>query len=155
MDAIEAPLSNIWIFILLVLALVGMILLANNQIDLSLFIPSTTPNVVQPSLADVSTEAEVGTEELSHAIEKHGSKAELVRTCIDRGDNVLGVFKHSDDGEKELCLVRIADELYGIQIRVTKEGGRVEEITAFIKEKLTKLEQVKNYIRNSGYIIGD
>jgi hypothetical protein len=91
----------------------------------------------------------------SHAVEKHGTKADLVRQCIDRGDDVLGVYQHSEDKQKELCLVKLGEKLYGIQIRANKPGGRVEEITAFVKEKLTKLEQVKNYIRNSGYIIGE
>lgn len=110
--------------------------------------------IQQADTGSAEVEAEVDTSN-SHAVEKHGSKAEIVRECMGEDDNILGVYPHSQDDEKKLWLCKIGPKLFGIQIRANKEGGQTFEITAFIKEKLTTLAKVKDYISNSGYIIGD
>jgi hypothetical protein len=89
----------------------------------------------------------------SHAITKHGTEGALVRECMDK-NGPLGVYQHSANLDKELWLCEIKPDLFGIQIRINKVDGTQSEVTAFIKEKLTSIEEVIHYIKSTGYIVG-
>lgn len=89
----------------------------------------------------------------SHAITKHGTDGMLVRECLDN-NGPLGVFSHKTDKSRELWLCEIEPGVYGIQIRKLINSSQHDEITAFVKNKMRKLEDVLRYINNSGYDIG-
>ena len=89
----------------------------------------------------------------SHAVTKHGTEGALVRQCME-DTGPLGVYSHKTDKSRELWLCQIDDGTFGIQIRKNLADGTQDEITAFIKNKMRRLEQVLQYIQNSGYSIG-
>ena len=89
----------------------------------------------------------------SHAVTKHGTAGAMVRDCIDKG-GTIGVYEHRTNKAKELWLCEIEPGLFGIQIRINLKGDKQDEVTAFTKSKMSKLEEVLRYIKNSGYIIG-
>lgn len=76
-----------------------------------------------------------------HAIEKHGEDAVLVRQCLDQGGPVMSWQK---DNRIILC-VQLPDGRFGIQVQ---EKGR--EVTSYIKNKMTRITQIKQYLRNTG-----
>ena len=80
----------------------------------------------------------------SHAVIKHGIEAEQVRECINKGGGIQ-LWKNSDTGRQaEVCL--LPDGKFGVQVTRFKK-----EVTSFIKNKMTRIEQVENYLKNSGY----
>lgn len=87
---------------------------------------------------------------VSHGIEKHGQYAAAVHSCINRGGTIQQW--HNPDTGRFARVCQIGPELFGIQI-IDQIDGQWEEITAFIKRKMTRLEQVERYMRNTGYQI--
>jgi len=84
-----------------------------------------------------------------HAVENHGNAAWDVRNCINK-NGVLDVWKNPLTG-RDAVICKIDNGKFGIQIRI---GDK--EVTSFIKDKMTKIDQVYQYLTNSGYEpIGD
>lgn len=79
-----------------------------------------------------------------HAIERHGEAAIIVRECLNRQEPILKM-RNPETGRLAL-VCKISESKFGIQI-VKGE----HEITAFIKEKMKCLDQVKQYLLNRGY----
>jgi hypothetical protein len=84
----------------------------------------------------------------SHGIPKHGNAAEAVRQCLnDKG--VLQVWKNQTTGRKAY-VCQLDPTTFGIQVNHIVEG-KWKELTSFIKDKMTRLDQVEKYLRNCGY----
>lgn len=81
----------------------------------------------------------------THAVLKHGSDAWDVRNCINK-NGALEIWTNPATG-RDALICQLGKGLFGIQIL---KGN--EEKTAFVKEKLKRLEQVRNYLSNTGYI---
>ena len=80
----------------------------------------------------------------THAVQRHGSEAQTVRECLSR-NGAIEKWMNFDNGRQALiCQVR--DGLWGIQIRKNNR-----EITSFLKNKLTRIDQVYQYLVNQGY----
>jgi hypothetical protein len=93
---------------------------------------------------------ETMTYERSHAVEKHGlSTAESIRNCINK-NGPMQTWQNPANGRQAL-VCEISPGKFGIQVRQSKDGSAWEEITAFVKEKFTRISQVEQYLRNTGY----
>jgi len=77
-------------------------------------------------------------------------EAEQVRQCLNQ-NGTLQVWMNPDTGRlANVC--QVGPSLFGIQIiQKAKEGW--DEITGFTKPKMKRLEQVMQYLRNTGYIL--
>src|SRR3972149_8636488 len=87
---------------------------------------------------------------ISHGPERHPGEAEQVRQCLNQ-NGTLQVWMNPDTGRlANVC--QVGPSLFGIQIiQKAKEGW--DEITGFTKPKMKRLEQVMQYLRNTGYIL--
>lgn len=85
----------------------------------------------------------------SHGPAKHGiSAAETIRKCLDRQGPTLEWLNIGNGRRARVC--EFQPGKWGIQI-VKQDGGIWKEVTVFVKEKLTSIEQVMRYLRNTGY----
>lgn len=80
----------------------------------------------------------------AHAGVKHGDDAWEVRNCIQKGGTIDIWINPDTNRQAHVC--QIENGKFGIQIQI---DGR--EITSFIKNKMSRLDQVYQYLRNSGY----
>ena len=81
----------------------------------------------------------------THALERHGTDAEAVRRCIENGGTLETWTNPQTWRQADIC--RLPDGRFGIMI------SRFErEVTSFTKDKLRRLEQVRHYLANRGYI---
>lgn len=78
-----------------------------------------------------------------HADMRHGAEAQIARQCADRPE--LRFVNPYNNRTALVCLTKA--ERYGVVI-INERG---EEITAFLKNKLERVEQVIRYMRNRGY----
>jgi len=87
----------------------------------------------------------------AHAQEKHGRTAvEQVRNCLsDKG--AMQIWQNPDTG-RYAFVCKIQPNLFGIQIAIPDADGVWQEITAFIKRKMSRIEQVEKYLENAGYV---
>lgn len=84
----------------------------------------------------------------SHADTKHPLEAKQVRDCLmSKGMHSLWVEK---DRGTYLQVCQVADSKWGIRVCKTAECRAVDEITAFIKSKMSRWEQVLKYLENNG-----
>lgn len=81
----------------------------------------------------------------NHAVEKHGTEAELVRKCLNDFGGVHMFYNPNTQRFAEICFMESGK--FGIQI--TEEEN---EVTSFIKNKMSTLKQVITYLKNTGYI---
>ena len=84
----------------------------------------------------------------SHGEVKHGSHAEQIRDCIQRNGFLQEWYNPLTNRRARVC--QLKPTLFGLQI-VQERGGVWQEVTSFLKSKLTRLEQVEQYLRNTGY----
>ena len=88
--------------------------------------------------------------EKQHAVEKHGEDAILVRTCLnDKGAS----YRFYNPDTNRIALICIIDGnenrgTFGIQIVDNLD----EEVTSFIKNKLNRIDQVFQYLKNCNYV---
>lgn len=68
-----------------------------------------------------------------------------MRTCL-TNNGALEVWYNPISG-RDALLCQISPKLFGIMVT---EGNR--EVTSFIKDKLSRLDQVYKYLENKGYI---
>ncbi len=80
----------------------------------------------------------------SHSVEKHGSEALIVRSCLDNFGGIRMFYNPKTNRTAEICFLE--NGKYGIQIAEEKN-----EITSFIKNKMQTLKQVVRYVKNTGY----
>ena len=80
----------------------------------------------------------------SHSIIKHGSDALIVRSCLNNFGGIHMFYNPKTNRMAEICFLE--NGKYGIQI--TEEEN---EITSFIKNRMSTLKQIMQYLENSGY----
>ena len=83
-----------------------------------------------------------------HAVIKHGFSAVDVRQCLDK-KGALQIWVNPETGRRaNLC--KLDNQTFGLQI-VQQRDGIWREVTSFIKDKMTRIDQVMQYLRNCGY----
>ena len=91
--------------------------------------------LIEPMIATIANT-------LSHANIRHGSDADLARSCAGKG----GYLFHNPTTNRYGNVCQINDA-FGVVI--TDDKGN--EITAFMKNKMHRFDQVLQYMKNSGY----
>ena len=89
---------------------------------------------IEPALAGVASS-------MSHANMRHGSDADLARSC--RGNGYL-FHNPITDRYANVCQINDAFGVY-----ISEANG--EEVTSFMKNKMHRFEQVLQYMKNQGY----
>ncbi len=84
----------------------------------------------------------------SHAVARHGGSAIVVRNCLNDKGAMQTWFNPTTGRTARVCL--IGDTTFGIQI-LEDVNETMREVTAFIKDKFTRVEQVAQYLKNRGY----
>jgi hypothetical protein len=84
----------------------------------------------------------------SHAAEKHSADAVAVRQCLDDYGSMHIFFNPNSKRYANICFM--PDGKYGIRI-VEEVNGKMQEVTAFVKEKLKTWQQMGRYLENGGY----
>lgn len=79
-----------------------------------------------------------------HATQRHGNDAENVRKCLENFGGIHMFYNPETNRFAEICFME--NGKFGIQI--TEEEN---EITSFIKNKMSSLRQVFQYLENTGY----
>jgi hypothetical protein len=82
---------------------------------------------------------------LSHGYERHGIEAIQIDACL-RNQGPISVW-HNPTTNRFIQLCQVPGGKYGLQVSQEDIG----EITAFIKDKMSDLQQVTTYLRNRGY----
>lgn len=77
-----------------------------------------------------------------HAIAKHGSAAYTAAQCADKPE-----LRMINPENGRIAMICLTSEGWGIYIQEA-DGSNV---TAFVKEKVSRIEQVIRYMRNRGY----
>lgn len=85
---------------------------------------------------------------LKEHAEKHRF-ANDVRECLNGDSQNYHMFKNPETNRMALC-VQLPSGKWGIQI-IEEVDGVFEEVTSFIKNKMSKIEQVIKYLNNRGY----
>lgn len=98
-----------------------------------------------PSLVLATQSVELSS---SHAVLRHGNSAYAVRNCLTDKGAMQTWFNPTTGRTAKICAV--GDAQFGIQI-LENVNGTMKEVTAFIKDKMSRIEQVTNYLRNAGY----
>jgi len=87
----------------------------------------------------------------SHAALKHKYTAAAAHECLMRDGPILEWVNPTTGRRARVC--QIDAMTFGVQIIQPSFDGW-HEVTAFIKNKLTRLDQVKRYLTNAGYAEG-
>jgi len=111
---------------LVILLVIGMVIFSIAQ-------------VVAPLVGSLSYSASTTT---YHATQKHGLDASMARECSSRPE-----LKFYNDYTRRTAYMCTVDGFFGIHI--LDENGN--EVTAFLKNKMKTVDQVINYMKNSGY----
>lgn len=93
---------------------------------------------------------DVKVENKTHSLEKHGVEAEIARKCLEQ----KGGYIFLNDETKRIARCNFDDETGKWAIQICENcGGIVEEVTAFLKNKLPDFDKVISYLKNRGYTI--
>jgi hypothetical protein len=79
----------------------------------------------------------------SHAIDRHGAEADMVRECVERGGTIQRWAYH--DNSRIISVCQLDDGRFGLMIT-----ERLREVTSYVKNRMTRLEQVEQYLINRG-----
>ena len=82
----------------------------------------------------------------THADIRHGGEAQLVRDCLNNVGPTMTLHNPITHRSAEIC--KIDFNLWGVYIQ--EENG--DEVTSFVKNKMTRLDQVLQYLSNRGYL---
>ena len=84
---------------------------------------------------------------LRHAVQRHGKDAFTVSRCLNE-HGAMQIWLNKETGRQaEIC--QVGPIKFGIRISV---NDLQDTITQFIKNKLTRIEQVERYLTNRGYV---
>lgn len=140
---IDQPISGkevlFFLLILLVIAVGAMYAIGISSPDWSLLLPQN------PADHPVINEP---VHENGHAEEAHPGTAEYVRSCFNKYGSTHIFFNPNTQRYLEVCFLE--NGKYGVRI-TEKIGEKLEEVTAFAKDKLSTWEQMSRYIENGGY----
>ena len=89
--------------------------------------------------------ADVQISEISHAEAEHGADALAVRSCL-KNNGARQVWSLDN---KIYFVCKLPDGKWGLQI-AEKINGKLQEVTAYIKERFTSLEQMADYLSSNG-----
>jgi hypothetical protein len=129
MDKTSTAPRTIFLLLLALLVALGMFLLATNSPDWSLVeLPPVHAN--------------------GHANQTHPKVADLVRDCFKKYGSLHIFYNPNTQRYLEVCFME--DGKYGIRIS-EYINEKLEEITAFQKEKFSTWKQMSRYIENGGY----
>ena len=93
-----------------------------------------------------------------HAIEKHGAKAMLVISCINKNGGILQVKNPKDGRIAVICTIETTDpnwEKYNGKFGVAIFEENSSTVTAFIKERINSPKGLFRYLYNRGYTNGN
>ena len=79
-----------------------------------------------------------------HATQKHGLDASMARECSSRPE-----LKFYNDHTRRTAYMCVVSGFFGIHII----DDRGEEVTAFLKNRMKTVDQVVQYMKNSGYTL--
>lgn len=83
----------------------------------------------------------------SHAVEKHGATAEIVRQCPNFQPELSRIHANG----RIACIFQVEETgKFGVRIFEIHKG-QVKNITSFLKEKMSTPSQVLKYLENRGY----
>lgn len=83
-----------------------------------------------------------------HAFNSHAADYIEVNQCMENGGKIQTWFNKTTNRVAQLCQVN--EKRFGIEI-TERNGNVIDQITAYIKNKMTTLRQVENYLLNTGY----
>lgn len=98
----------------------------------------------------IAAEFEAEIQKNTHPLEKHGEEAIAVEECIQNNGKLLSWVNTTTGRIANLCQIpdgKYAGK-YGLQIL---EEADESWVTSFVKNKMTKLDQVLQYLINAGY----
>jgi hypothetical protein len=84
---------------------------------------------------------------MRHAIDRHGEDAFTVSHCLSENGALQIWFNPDTRRHAEVC--QIDPGRFGIRISV---NDLKDTITQFVKNKMTRIERVEQYLINRGYI---
>ena len=84
---------------------------------------------------------------MRHAVDRHGEDAFKVSRCLSENGALQIWFNPDTRRHAEVC--QIAPGRFGIRISV---NDLKDTITQFVKNKISRIEQVEHYLINRGYI---
>lgn len=136
------------VFVLLLMAALATVaFFALVSVDWSLIIPNGNGGNMNGNHV-IHDELNQDLEEKSHAEFKHGTEAESVRNCLDKYGSIHIFFNPSTGRYSEVCYME--DGRYGIRFS-EMVNGKMEEVTAFIKNQFKRWPQMAKYLENGGY----
>lgn len=142
---IDQPTSGkevlMFLLILLVLAVGAMYAIGASSPDWSLLLPQNQADEVHPV-------AEEAVQQNGHAEEAHPDTAEYVRSCFNKYGSSHIFYNPNTQRYLEVCFLE--NGKYGVRI-TEKIGDKLEEVTAFAKDKFKTWKQMAQYIENGGY----
>jgi hypothetical protein len=79
----------------------------------------------------------------THAVARHGTEADMVRECVERGGTIQRWAYH--DNSRIISVCQLDDGRFGIMIT-----ERLKEVTSFVKNRMRDIKQVEQYLINRG-----
>jgi hypothetical protein len=113
---------------------------------------STAPGIPWRKLIMAALALLLATVYGAHAICKHLDHAYAVRQCIER-NGPLQTWVNPETGRQAL-VCQFDTGKFGIMIReaIDEAQDLWREITSFTKERMSTIDQVMQYLRNTGYV---
>jgi hypothetical protein len=81
----------------------------------------------------------------THAVARHGTEADAVRECMS-SNGPIQRWRYPDNN-RIVSVCQLPDGKFGIQVT-----ERLREVTSYIKNRMSRLEQVETYLRNRGAV---
>jgi hypothetical protein len=81
-----------------------------------------------------------------HAVLRHGESAYTVKQCLDQRGPLLDWVNASTGRHAQVC--EVSPGKYGVDI--TESNG--DSVTSILKDKMSNLNQVLQYLKNTGYL---
>jgi hypothetical protein len=82
-----------------------------------------------------------------HAL-NHGGAGDRVRDCVFRG-KVIQVWQNDYDKNRFYLICGLEEGRFGIYV-IERCGKIYHEVSAFVKDKFTRIEQIAQYMQNGG-----
>jgi hypothetical protein len=123
----QTPVNITKVFLFFVLALFGLLMLVNLM--------------NQNAVLAVDTAA-------GHGVAKHKDTAVMIQDCL-KQKGALQLWVNPTTGRRA-SICQISVDTFGIQVIELKDGDW-KEVTSFLKSKMTRIDQVMQYLRNAGY----
>lgn len=120
-----------------------MLLLLLAVLVVMALVPHAPPAQINSIAVDLSS---------SHGEAKHHDAAVMVHTCILKKGVMQEWINLGLETDRRARICEIQPGKYGIQV-IENKDGTWREVTAFIKDKMTSIDQVMRYLSNAGYTL--